>query len=127
MYDANFNVDFNWIFSSRERTRLADTVPDSPNKLSRFVVLMTKRVTKMMMRMTRRMTNGLMRMTIEMIKGDVYEKLSQPGLVTDVSSAGSRWQWTRYIIIIIIAIVIVIIIVIVIVIVIAIVIVIIKS
>ena len=55
MYDANFNVNLNWILSSRERTRLADTVPDSPNKLSRFVVVMMvriKKVTKNLMKMT---------------------------------------------------------------------------
>ena len=51
-----------WIFSSRERTRLADTVPDSPNKLSRFVVvMMTKMLTKKVVKMTRSMANGLIR------------------------------------------------------------------
>ena len=70
MYDANFNVDFNWIFSSRERTRLADTVPDSPNKLSRFVVVMMV-MTKKMMVMARMMTNGLIRMREKMTRTNI--------------------------------------------------------
>ena len=59
MYDANFNVEMglNCICSSRERTRLADTVPDSPNKLSRFVVVIMM-MTKRMMRMTKRIMRG---------------------------------------------------------------------
>ena len=118
------------ISSSRERTRLADTVPDSPNKLSRFVVGCHDFHDCVIgdfyaggsgddedaikdHKEDDKDENDVIR--IKMMRKmviDINQKLSRAGLATDVSSVGSRWQWTRYTIIIIIIIVIIVIIII---------------